>query len=158
MSRFRTRWLLPPALAASALLVAAIREYEGPASPAQSLNAWDIPRLTAYLNGEGLGLRLVATRQNGVIDNTAFLTTTAKEFEDLNRLPKDPKRIGWWQGTLYCERGPADDWSDLAWQWGDSSLIAGPFLFFGDPDLLARVRDALGKVAGRGFRVGSWLP
>jgi hypothetical protein len=116
----------------------------GPAPPGAPLDDWDIPRLAAFLNEQGQQLRVVPTMRQGGPHETAFLTTTSRGWEDLNRLPKDAGRIALWQGTLYCERGPGgDDWLDLTRQWGDCGLVAGPFLFFGDPQLLARVRDAL---------------
>ena len=74
----------------------------------------------------------------------AFLTTTDKEWEDLNHLVKDPKRINEWRGTLYCERAKANtDLWYLIRQWGANSLIVGPFLLYGDPELLVRVCDTV---------------
>jgi hypothetical protein len=120
------------------------------------------------LNGEGLGLRTVATQKDGVVRQTAFLTTTDKEWLDLNLLPKIQKRIDQWRGTLYCVRDPVGNRPELLWlarkypgildgargaggnhrselthQWGDCCLVAGPFLFYGDRELLGRVHAAL---------------
>jgi hypothetical protein len=33
--------------------------------------------------------------------------------------------------------------SHMTLQWGDGSLVVGPFLFYGDRELLGRVRAAL---------------
>ena len=142
-----------PAVLAAALLVGWIGLRAGrPAASAVPPDDWDIPQLVAYLNDAGLGLRVVSALKNGVIDQTAFLTTSSKEWDDLNHLPKDPKQIHRWQGTLYCERGRAgflmrDDWSALVRQWGDCCLVVGPFLFYGDRELLDRVRAALTALA-----------
>ncbi len=49
-----------------------------------------------------------------------------------------------WQGILYCERGPrGNSWSELTREWSDSYLIVGPFLLYGDRELLGRVGAAL---------------
>ena len=118
----------------------------GTASEGVPLSEWDIPRLAAYLKAEGLDLRVVATRQNGTIDDTAFLTTTNKEFQDFNRMPKAQAFIHLWEGCLYCERGQMGDFrAHLARQWGDCCLVVEPFIFFGDRDLLDRVGTALSK-------------
>jgi hypothetical protein len=144
MFKFRTGWLLPLALPALAALAVAIGERAAPATSDGPTDNWDIPQLVAYLNEAGLRLRMVATRKEGGVYPSAFLTTTDREWLELNRLPKDSSRINRWRGTLYCEQGPGGDaWSDLARQWGDCCLISGPFLFFGDPYLLARVCDVL---------------
>jgi hypothetical protein len=143
------RWLVPAALLVAALLAAwAGRRPVGPARPVGPLDDWDIPRLVAYLNGQGLGLRAVSTQKEGTVGPTAFLTATGQEWDDFNRLPKDARRIGRWRGILYCERGAGGEArSGLIRQWDDRSLEAGPFLFFGDPDLLALVRAALAPLA-----------
>jgi hypothetical protein len=38
----------------------------------------------------------------------------------------------------------AQTWEAEAAVWGDGCVVARPFLFHGDPELLARVRAALG--------------
>jgi hypothetical protein len=135
----------------SALLLAGVvlavwigqRKYAS-TSPPVSLDDWDIARLVLHLNGQGLRLRAMATQWNGVIERTAFLTTTEKTWHDFNRLPRDPQRIESWSGVVHCERGPGgEDWNALIEQWGDCCLVVGPFLFFGDRELLDRIRALL---------------
>src|SRR5262249_40297666 len=103
------------------------------------------PQLVAHLNGEGLPLRLVSNRKDGVVAHTAYLTITGRTWEDLIGLRVYPEEIRHWRCTLYCERGTGseDNWSDLSQLWGDCCLVVGPFLFFGDRELLGRVRAAL---------------
>jgi hypothetical protein len=137
----RACWALPPAALAGVLLALWVGQTKLDSAP---LKDWDIPQLVSYLNGEGLGLRLVATQKDGVIHTTAFLTTTPKGWEDLNRLQRGRTQIDHWRGTLHCERGPGGEiWADLARQWGDCALVVGPFLLYGDRELLGRVRAAL---------------
>jgi hypothetical protein len=143
---WRTCWLLLPALLAGVLLVFSTgQRRDHTASPVVPLHDWDIPRLVAYLNDEGLGLRLVVTDKDGVVCPNAYLTTTSKGWEELNALVKQPEQIERWQGILYCEHAQClgATWPSLTQHWGDCCLVVGPFLFFGDPHLLGRVRAAL---------------
>jgi hypothetical protein len=142
---WRAGWPFLAALLAGALLAITVRQrLDSYATPAGPLDDWDIPRLVDHLNGKGLGLRLVSTRKDGLLDGDAFLTTTDRDWLDLNELPKVPQLIHRWPGTLYCQRKTGEnDWSDRVAYWGDCCLEAGPFLLFGDRELLARVRAAL---------------
>ena len=140
------------ALLAGVVLAVSIGQRQGgPAAPAGRLDDWDIPRLVAYLNGQGLGLRMVPTRKDGIASQNAFLTTTDQDWADLNDLGKIREQIDRWRGTLYCRQKTGEkDWSDQVHYWGDCCLEAGPFIFFGDRELLARVRAALGAPAPPG--------
>jgi hypothetical protein len=132
-------------LAAVALGVVIGQRMNVAAGPSvQLMDDWDIPQLVAYLNGKGLGVHLVSTQKDGVDPNTAFLTTTDQEWGEFNRLANDPKQIAQWKGTLYCERGPhLAAWSDQIRHWGNCCVIVGPFLLYGDPELLGKVCAAL---------------
>ncbi len=139
-------WLLASVLVAGVLFVRCVgQRTRSHATAAAPLDDWDIPRLVAYLNDRGLGLRVVSTMKGGGgSDRMAFLTTTDKGWEELSRPVRGRSQIDRWRGTLHCERGPAGgDWDDLARQWGDCCLVAGPFLLYGDRELLGRVRAAL---------------
>jgi hypothetical protein len=112
--------------------------------PALPLDDWDVPELVHYLNRAGLRLHVVSTALDDVVQNTAFLTTSEKSWYEVNVLVKHESRLDSWQGVLYCERVDSDVMRrQLAEQWGDHGWSAGPFLFFGDPELLARVRAVL---------------
>jgi hypothetical protein len=133
----RLSWFLVPALLAGVLLVfwtGLGRDHT--ASPVVPLHDWDIPRLVAFLNEEGMDV---------VLCPNAFLTTTNKGWEELNALVKQPEGIEQWQGVLYCEHVQSVEATRLSrtQPWGDCCLIVGPCLFFCDPQLLARVRAAL---------------
>lgn len=108
------------------------------------LDKWDLPRLNQHLNRQGLALRLVATSPAQGVSSNAFLTRTQQGAEELGNLPKVAERVASWRGTVYCERtcSPAarDVQIDL---WGDCCWSVGPFLFFGDRELLAEVRACL---------------
>jgi hypothetical protein len=142
MQRPSARWLLPAVLVVPVLLVVAL----GPrrASPATSpLDDWNLTELVAQLNRAGMRLREVPPQKNGPIGNAVYLITTDKEWDDINALTKDRRRIAEWRGVLYCECVKGRNPWFLANQWGEDCLVAGPFLFYGDHQLLAQVRAAL---------------
>jgi hypothetical protein len=150
---WRAAWPLPAVLVAGALFIHDVAQRTGsPTLAVAPLDDWDILRLVAFLNSKGLGLRVVSTRYGGGdLDRRAFLTTTDKGWEELSRLYRGPSHIDRWRGTLICERGPSGaDWEDLTRQWGDCCLEVGPFLLFGDRELLGRVRAALSEVTQPG--------
>jgi hypothetical protein len=105
---------------------------------------WDITDLVEHLRGAGLSFRVVAAEQ-GKPGHRAYLTTTAATRRELDRLMKVPERLADWQGTVYCERHTHDEENLRVRRglWGSGCLEAGPFLLFGDPDLLAEIRAAL---------------
>ena len=148
---WRAFWPVASVLLAGALFVHCVGQHAGgPATAAAPLDDWDVPRLVAYLNGKGLALRAVSTRKGGGGDRTAFLTTTDQGWEELNRLPRGLAQLDRWRGTLHCERGPGgEDWDDLIRQWGDCCQVVGPFLLYGDRELLGRVRAALSDCTDR---------
>jgi hypothetical protein len=103
--------------------------------------AEDIPALVARLEAHGIRLRLVPTNRTGPVTfENAFLTNTPQTWEELNSLAKIPEHVERWRGTLYCERLPNS--RDTSY-WGHCGMQVGPFLLFGDPDLLDQVRLAL---------------
>jgi hypothetical protein len=100
-----------------------------------------------YLEERGLGLRAVPTDRNGKTwRRNAFLTRTDQGWDQLSALSKSVGKIDRWRGTVYCERMQQPEEREiLSRLWGDCGLIAGPFVFFGDPDLLAEIREALSQ-------------
>src|SRR5262249_41093505 len=117
---WRAGWPFLAALLAGGLLAVTVRQrLDSYATQAGPLNDWDIPQLVAHLNAKGLGLRLVSTRKDGLLDGDAFLTTTNRDWPDLNELPKVPQLVHRWPGTLYCQRKTVEDgWSDRVAYWG----------------------------------------
>jgi hypothetical protein len=113
------------------------------------LQDWDINDLAEHLRGAGLPLREVATAEDGDARNSAYLTTTASTWDELARLARVPERRAGWEGTVYCERNTRESDRKLCRHlWGECYLCAGPFLFFGDPELLGRIRAVLGGTPG----------
>lgn len=132
-------------LVVATVLTLSARKHRSDATPAlQPIDAWDIPELAVYLKSRGMEVQLWAVPKSGPLSHSAYLTVTAKQWRDLNILSKDRRRIQEWRGTLYCERIGHSDATPLLEQWGeDHCLTAGPFLLYGDAELLHRVRAAL---------------
>jgi hypothetical protein len=129
-------------------LAVTVRKHgANPPTSMRPFKDWDIPELAIHLNRMGVEVRLRAVPKNGQPNYSAYLTATAKEWRDLNELSKDPQRIQEWRGTIYCERVGVSDPSHLLEQWGEHCMAVGPFLFYGDAELLERVRDALAPLA-----------
>jgi hypothetical protein len=143
MTRRRGRWFLLLALLAAVVVWRLSPRSARPQTEELPLDDQDIPRLVAHLEEKGLPLRAVSTRKDGSFHLNAYLTTTASTWQDLNRLPKDPRQIELWRGTLYCERVGPYPRADLDRLWGDCYFAAGPFVFFGDRRLLEQIRAAL---------------
>jgi len=101
--------------------------------------------LAVHLNRKGVKVQLWTVPKNGPLNHSAYLTSTVKTWRNLNALTKDPRRIHEWRGTLYCERIGESEATHLLEQWGDRCLIVGPFLLYGDAELLQRVRIALAE-------------
>jgi hypothetical protein len=116
------------------------------ADPLAHLHDWDVPQLVSHLEGQGLGLRPVADCERGDLRYGAYLTRTEKDWVQLSRLFKAPERIESWRGTVHCGRLTAPQARDVCSAlWGDCCLIAGPFVFFGDRELLAEIRAGLSR-------------
>jgi hypothetical protein len=109
----------------------------------QSINHWNIHELTNHLNSAGLQVRLESIRKDGVMNRKAFLVTTHKTWQDLNRLNKDSRQLPEWRGTVFCERVEGKDPVDVVDLWGDHGLVVGRFVFYGDAELLQRIDDIL---------------
>jgi hypothetical protein len=65
-----------------------------------------------------------------------------ERLQFLRRLPESADR---WRGVVFCERGRhVGEIEDSEWQrWGDYGMRIGPFVLFGDPALLGRIRQAI---------------
>jgi hypothetical protein len=116
----------------------------GPPVPRRDLTRWDLPRLLEHLRARGVDLYATSPMKDGPIVDKVYLTTEPRDWPELQQLFRDNDQIDRWRGVLFCERLNVQD--DRTWdlqRWGDCCLVVGPFVFFGDRDLLARVRAAL---------------
>ncbi len=129
-------------LVVASLLVVSRARRSHPAE-APRLDDWDVPQVVEHLRQHGLELRVVSTGDSADPRHNAYLTTTNKQWQELNCILKVPEQAEQWRGTLFVER--SHNLHVRAAYWGDSCLVAGPFVFFGDRELLARVRAVLGE-------------
>lgn len=129
------------------LLAVASRPRTADSLPAlQPIDEWSIVEVVEHLNRMGVNVRLRSSQADGVIGSTVFLTTIDKDWHSLNALNKDCKRIREWRGVLYCERVGRSS-TRITRLWGGRGLAVGPFLFYGDAELLQRVGAALAPFA-----------
>jgi hypothetical protein len=163
LPRLRLAHILAPALVALAVLVglpvvAVYRgAHSGPQHSAVCMDDWDVRDLAGYLEGQGLRLHLYPTCAGGNASANAFLTTAERPGAELYGLVKDTRAMDRWAGVVYCERlRLPENREEILQSWGDCGLRADPFVFFGDPDLLARIRIALGDALSSSTR--SWDP
>jgi hypothetical protein len=107
------------------------------------LNNWDVPELVEHLDRAGLKLRHCSPRRDGFITRFAYLTSTDKSWDDLSCLRRnDSRSFQEWRGTVFCERMNRD-W-ELVFDLRDEHyMAAGPFVFYGDVELLGRIRAIL---------------
>jgi hypothetical protein len=129
------------------LLPVTIRQHRAsPTSSTRPFEDWNVIDLVEHLEHMGLKLQLRSTTANGVLGQTVYLTTDEKRWVDLNYLNKDPKRIHEWEGVIYCERVKGADTTPALRLWREHCLVVGPFLFYGDGELLRSIRGALAPV------------
>jgi hypothetical protein len=111
------------------------------------LDNWDIPQLVAYLNSAGVEVDVLSTQKNGVARSNGFLMVVEKDWDYVNGLTKHASLIHQWRGIVYCGREPPITLANLAGQWHNHCLRVGPFIFYGDAELLAHIGAALKHLA-----------
>jgi hypothetical protein len=121
-------------------------------SRAVPLDDWEVDDLVNYLRARGLEFRAVPVMEERPLSTGVYLTTTNKPPEQLRSLWIVPEHIGNWEGTVFCCRLAQDSlvgYSNLS-QFGGDGERQGPFFFFGDPALRARIDAALRDRPGSG--------
>jgi hypothetical protein len=133
------RLVLGAVLVLPALYVAGRR----PAAPAPG-DA--LPALLARLEARGLRLHAVpADNRNGDVRRGVYLCDRRREWEQVAGLPVGTRRAERWRGVVLAQT--SSDFltipDEAVRSWGASGHRDGPFVFFGDPALLARLKAAL---------------
>lgn len=75
-----------------------------------------------------------------------YLCEQPRSRERLQLLHRFPEYGDRWRGVVFCERDGylGGEIGESEWQrWGEYGLRIGPFVFFGDPALLDRIRQAI---------------
>jgi hypothetical protein len=102
--------------------------------------------LVRTLRLKGVRVWLVSERADGDCSSCAYIVDEdgpAMTGQHLSRrnLPLDPGRKEDWAGVAKAFRAGSAPLECVAW--GDCGLEAGGWAFFGDPNLLGRIRHAL---------------
>jgi hypothetical protein len=119
------------------------------------MDGWDVHDLAGYLEGRGVRLHLSPSFAGGDGSTNAYLSTTAKPGAELYWLVKDSRARQRWAGVVYCELSRNYEAREEAMEdWAECGLRVGPFVFFGDPQLLARIRTTLGHENDSGTPAG----
>jgi hypothetical protein len=147
MLRFSRYGWWPAVFVTMILLAVASRPSKDFAPSSRPIDDWSMVELVEHLNRMGVEVRLRSTQQNGAFLHSVFLTTIDKDWHALNSLNKDDKRIGEWRGVLHCARVGEGQAIRALHLLGDRCLVVGPFLFYGDAELLRRVHAALELIA-----------
>jgi hypothetical protein len=74
-----------------------------------------------------------------------YLCERPRPREQLRQLPRFPELAERWRGVVHCEWNQpltGIDEDELG-RWGAYGMRMGPFVFFGDPALLGRIRRAI---------------
>ncbi|MFL5241237.1 MAG: hypothetical protein ACJ8FY_03945 [Gemmataceae bacterium] len=85
------------------------------------------------LHDKGLDFRMVSQRPDGLWDEDVYLTTTDKTFREITKYPVNPQFVDKWKGTVAVMRRDAEGM-------GDDCFSYGEFLFFGDPEMITKIR------------------
>jgi hypothetical protein len=74
-----------------------------------------------------------------------YLCEQPRPREQLQLLRRAAEQGERWRGIVYCEmHGSLGEIEENEWQrWGEYAMRFGPFVLFGDPALLRRIRQAL---------------
>jgi len=139
----------PLALAGAVTLVLGLLASRHAARPATAEPEGSVADLAGRLQERLSGLRVVAARADGDLRLGAYLCDSHRELPDLCRLAIDLGNTEKWTGVVFCQRlylSAPVDYDD----WGDNGLRHGPFLFFGDPEMIIHIRDALQGTGPKG--------
>ena len=99
--------------------------------------------LAVFLKEKIPPARIVSTRTDGQIDRSFFLTVRETDENTLRSLPRAAERAEEWRGVVLCEWLVNQEQAGLsAEQWGEHGLELPPFVFFGDKELLRKIKDA----------------
>jgi hypothetical protein len=117
---------------------------EAPAT--ERMKAWDCHDLVDQLHASGLHYQAMATSENGSWEQNVYLTRSGRKWSDLNTVPKLREHIDAWRGAVYCEKASAP-WrrEEQLRDWGDCCVYIGPFVFFGDRQMLAEIEASLAR-------------
>jgi hypothetical protein len=103
-----------------------------------------LAELAALLRQSEPQLNVVSMAEHD-LETGFYLCERPQPREQLQLLRRLPESADRWRGVVFCERGRhVGEIEDSEWQrWGELGMRIGPFVFFGDPALLGRIRQAI---------------
>jgi hypothetical protein len=107
---------------------------------------WGMPELLARLREQRVELHPAPVGRVGELSAGAFLSEAPLTWEQRARLARARERARDWRGVVLALPTPpsTDDGFELQLrEWKEYSLVAGGVVLFGDPELLARIAEAL---------------
>jgi hypothetical protein len=109
--------------------------------PSNASSDADLQNLARGLFEGGLEGRVVAERQDGLLIGAIFLTQTDLNDNEIRRLIIDPNWDSRWHGTVKIYYDPQRQFVGNE----DFEYRYGPFLLFGDQELIHRIVEMLGS-------------
>src|SRR4051794_23811643 len=142
---------IPRSWIRSALLVlgsaASVFLFMGSSKPTVNTPGWRLVQLADRLQAQGLELRVIASRRDGLLGNNAYLTENPDEtWLSFQLKVKSQDRIASWRGSVWVV------WNDRYEQAliqvvvpssGRYGRQIGEFFVFGDDQLIERIQRAL---------------
>jgi hypothetical protein len=111
-----------------------------------------LTELTELLSRQAPPLYVVPMSEAS-LESGIYICANPRPREQLiGKLTRNPKCGSKWQGVVYCQiLGEREQlpfvirsfWQDELPTWGEYGRWIGPFLFFGDPELLQRIHAAM---------------
>jgi hypothetical protein len=134
-------------LAASATVPLVIPRYSPPSSQPPPEKPHNFPEATAEL-APWLTSRLPHVRVMPAppTDNFYLAADSVPETvtaEDLGQLPRRPNVIEKWSGVVYVAQCLQDPRLYDRSYMGDFGFVAPPYLFFGDPDMMTKIKRVM---------------
>jgi hypothetical protein len=123
-----------------------------PTPPPTATELRTLTELAEVLSQEAPDLQIVPIAKHGNVERGMFLSKEPRSWEKLASVTRSNRDADKWQGVVYCERQGGDISSiperDIE-MWGEHALRIGPFLLFGDPELLHRIDQIIRNQATR---------
>jgi hypothetical protein len=101
-----------------------------------------IPGLIAHLEAKGLGLHPVALGAHGWVENGVHLTRSRAGRAELQKLWSTDAEGPAWKGTVTL----TSNWTSPPTSTANRCFFpTGRFAFYGDPEVIREIREALGR-------------
>jgi hypothetical protein len=103
---------------------------------------WHLADFVRHLHERGLHLKVVSSRQDGRWGGDLYLTENSDlTWQSFQVKPRTAARIEQWRGSVWVRRLPRGDTAWSLYDWQEPGCRIGPFLLFGDEELIERIRQ-----------------